>query len=76
MVPIFARFYNENSSENFDRSEHLYRLCRVSGTRRNNGCFATGDSQPVRKLIKSFCSHIPSGHSCMHMGQKVQSGVY
>ena len=54
-----VRFYNENSSENFDQSEHLYRLSRVSATRRNNGCFATDDSLPVRRLIKVFSSQMP-----------------
>ena len=54
-----VRFYNENSSENFDQTEHLYRLSRVSATRRNNGCFATGDSLPGRRLIKFFSSLMP-----------------
>ena len=53
-----ARFYNENSSENFDQSEHLYRLHRVSATRRNNGCFATGDFLLVHRLIKVFSSQV------------------
>ena len=75
-MKVSARFYYENSSENFDHSEHLYRLRRVSAARRNNGCFATGDSLPVRRLIKVFSSQMPRGHSCMHMGQKVQSSVY